>query len=464
MSRNFYTYLIAILVVIAVGIWIVLPINHGVNFGAINKTLDSQLGLDLRGGMRVLLEVPEGTTVTSQNLEGARKILENRANGLGVSEVTFQIAGDRRIVGEFPGLTNTEEVIAALKQTGQLYFVHLGSQDNWLPEGTEINVDASMVGQPLETILASAANSATLSTDTVSTSTVPTYPAILTGASLDTGKITVSLNETGQYYVGFELNAEGAKVFADYTTAHQGEILAIVLDNRVVSAPRVNGPITEGKGIIEGNFTAESANQLAVQLRYGSLPVPFEIVESNVIGPSLGQDSLNKSLVAGIAGLIIVMLFMAIYYRLPGVAADLAILTFALITLAIYRSIPVTLTLPGIAGFLLSIGSALDANILMFERLKEELRAGRTLETALSLSWKRAWPSIFDSNVATLITCAILFWFGSAFGASQVKGFALTLAMGVFISVFCAFMVTRTFLRLGTNFFKPSNLEKWFGI
>jgi preprotein translocase subunit SecD len=216
--------------------------------------------------------------------------------------------------------------------------------------------------------------------------------------------------------------------------------------------------------MIEGNFTVDSANALAIQLRYGSLPVPLKVVESRIIGPTLGEDSLNKSLIAGIIGLVIVILFMAIYYRLPGLVADIALIVFALLTFALYKVIPITLTLPGIAGLLLSTGSALDANILIFERLKEELLAGRTLKQAVQLAWNRAWPSIRDSNIATIITCVILFWFGSSFGASIVKGFAVTLILGVGVSLFCALLVTRTLLAIVIDWIKPTNYSRWFGL
>ena len=216
--------------------------------------------------------------------------------------------------------------------------------------------------------------------------------------------------------------------------------------------------------MISGAFTLESANNLAVQLRYGSLPIPLKVVETRTIGPSLGQDSLQKSLVALLIGFIVVILFMAVYYRLPGVLADVSIIIYAIVTFSIFRYVPVTLTLPGIAGFMLSTGSALDANILIFERLKEELRAGRKLNQAVDIAWKRAWPSIRDSNIATLITCGILFWFGSAFGATIVKGFSLTLAIGVVISLFTAIVVTRTFMNLVMAYIQDKNYSRWFGI
>ena len=240
--------------------------------------------------------------------------------------------------------------------------------------------------------------------------------------------------------------------------------MAIVLDKKVVSVPRINQAITDGKGVISGNFTIETANDLAVQLRYGSLPIPLRVATSQTIGPTLGQDSLQKSLIAGIIGVTIVVLYMALYYRLPGLVADAALLVYALITLAIFKFIPITLTLPGIAGFVLSIGVAVDANILIFERLKEELRGGKPLRQAIDAGWSRAWPSIRDSNISTLITCVILFWFGNTFGASIVKGFSLTLAIGVTVSMFTAIVVSRTFLHLILDNVNFAEHLKMFGV
>ncbi len=468
MNKNVVRIFI-ILVLLALVIWVNLPNNPGIKIGDFSRSLDTVLGLDLQGGMQVLLEadLPAGTDVNTEDLQNAQTILENRSNGLGVSEVVFQVAGNRRIVGEFPGLTNTEEVIAVLKETGQLEFVDMG--DTVLAPGTSILTD---VGQAASDATETAATtepavpteSATESALTDQENlTGKIWHTVMTGDQLKT--INVTQDQIGQYVVQFELKDEGAKVFKEYTTANVGKVLAIVLDKKIISTPTIENPITDGAGIITGNFTFESANNLAVQLRYGSLPIPFKVVESRVIGPTLGQDSLQKSITAGIIGVIIVALFMTIYYRLPGFIAILSIVTYGLITLALFKLIPVTLTLPGIAGVLLSTGGALDANILIFERLKEELRSGRNLLQAVELSWKRAWSSIRDSNFATLITSGILFWFGSAYGASTVKGFALTLAIGVAVSLFCAIVVTRTLLSLAMGFFKaPENHLKWFGI
>jgi len=446
MNRR-YLFLIVILLVVILGVWINLPTNPGLKIGNFERTLETQLGLDLRGGVQVLLEadLPETTEVDAQSLQDAVQILENRTNALGVSENLFQAAGTRRIVGEFPGLTNPDDVIATIQETGQLEFVDMGTAP--LPEGTVIKTD---FGQ-----------AETAPAPTSENSEDQIYHTVMTGTLINS--VAVTRDATGKYVVNFELKPEGRDIFAEFTASHVNQYLAIVLDKTVVSTPVISTAITEGSGIIEGNFTNESANALAIQLRYGSLPIPLKVVETRVIGPTLGADSLNKSLIAGLVGFLIVIAFMAIYYRLPGLVANVAILIFALITLSVYKLIPVTLTLPGIAGFLLSTGTALDANILIFERLREELRAGRNVKTAIQLGWQRAWPSIRDSNIAAIITCAILFWFGSQFGATVVRGFAVTLFLGVLISLFTAIVVTRSLLNLVTDFVDPAKHSKWFG-
>ncbi len=481
MNRN-YRLLILVLVVWALVIWAVLPNNPGIHIGNFNRTMETQLGLDLRGGMRVLLQVdvPEGTTVTAQELSDAKQILLSRSNALGVSEVNFQTSGTNRIVGEFPGLTDTSEVVASLKQVGQLAFVPMGS--TFLQAGTKVNVDytdvlarqaaASSTGTPAATEAATATATATATeaatpeatatpaADGTTTTEVPTYKALLTGTGLTS--VNVAVNNLGKYYISFEMDPDAAAVFGTYTSQHVNDYLSIVLDGTVIESPQVNSAITDGKGIIEGNFTADTANQLAVQLRYGALPVPLKVVETEAVGATLGQDSVNKSVLAGIIGLAMVMVLMIYFYRLPGVIADIALIMYTMTSFALFKIIPVTLTLPGIAGFVLSIGVAVDANILIFERMKEEMRAGRVLRQAIDLGWSRAWPSIRDSNISTLITCLILFIFGSQFGATIVMGFAVTLALGVLVSLFTAIVATRTFLHLVLDNLKFAEHPRWF--
>ncbi len=462
MNRR-YVNLILILILLVIAVYI----DSGGVVPFLNKSLPTKQGLDLQGGIQALLEVdlPATSEVTAQQMADARQIIENRVNGLGVSETSVQIAGDRRLIVEIPGETNPQEVFNTLKGTGLLEFVDLG--DTNLAVGTLIQTDyAGNAGSASPTAIpATPTAAATPASGTPAATATPAkiWHTVLTGDQLSA--VGVTTGQLGDIEISFELKSEGAKTFATYTSNNVGKYLAIVLDKRILSNPTINSAITEGQGVIQGQFTQDEANSLAVQMRYGSLPVPLKVVESKVIGPSLGKESLNKSILAGIIGLIVVTLFMILYYRFPGFIAVLSIATFALLTLAIFNIIGVTLTLPGIAGLLLSTGSALDSNILIFERMKEELRNGRTLGQAVELGWKRAWPSIRDSNLATIITSGILFWFGSTFGATIVKGFAVTLALGVFVSLFCSIIVTRTFLSLSLQFFRnPAEKLRWFGL
>lgn len=456
MDRRYINFILILLLVAAI-VWVDLPRaegSTGIKIGTFERSLNPVLGLDLRGGMQVLLAPKAGTTADAQSLQDTAKILESRANGLGVSEVVFQVAGSKYILGEFPGLTNTDEVIASVKQTGLLEFVETGTV--YLPTGTAVNTDH---GQTPVT-----PDPAVVPTVDGELNVVPAdyvWHSVMTGSDIDT--VEVSAADLGGFSVDFTLTDAGKTIFKDFTSVNQNKYLAIVLDGKVISCPEITGVIDSGQGQISGGFTSETANNLAITLRYGRLSVPVEVVESRIVGPSLGADSLEKSLLAGLIGFIVVALFMTIYYRLPGFVAVLAVLIFAGLNFAIYKMLPVTLSLPGIAGFLLSMGSALDANILIFERVKEELRNGRTLKQAIDLGWKRAWPSIRDSNIATIITSVILFWFGSAFGASIVKGFALTLFIGVAVSLFTAIVVTRNFLSIVIGFIKPDRHQKWFG-
>lgn len=459
--QRYQINLIIIVVIVALALLVIFPLesHSGIHFAGINKDIGTRLGLDLVGGIQALLEadLPADTAIEADAMTTATRIVENRVNGLGVNEAVVQQAADRRILVELPGETDPERALAVIKETGLLEFVDFSNL-------SDTEIQALLAAQaPIQTDFGQSSTTETSATGTM-TSTVDTrvFPTVMTGAALKSAQATVS--ELGEYQVAFELTSEGADTFREFTRAHIGDVLAIVLDKQIISAPVIQNEIPDGQGLISGSFDAEGANSLAVQLRYGSLPIPLTVVSTRSIGPTLGQDSLQKSLVAGLIGFTIVFLFMGIYYRMPGVVADISIIIYALIAFALFRFIPVTLTLAGVAGFLLSTGSALDANILIFERFKEELRAGRTLSQALNLGWQRAWPSIRDSNVATLITCAILFWFGSAFGATIVKGFSLTLFVGVLISLFTALFVSRSLLEAALNIFKPKNYSKWFGL
>lgn len=451
-----YRTIILIVIILAAAIWIALPNNPGINipFLEIQRTIKTHLGLDLVGGVQVLLEAnpPEGTDITAEAMSTAQKIVENRVNGLGVSEASVQAVGSRRILVELPGIDDPQQAIDTLKGTGMLEFIDMSS----------ITQDQAytLIGLPIKTTYSQPVATEVLTPTTSLLDQV--WVTAMTGSIIKTA--FASADQLGNYQVDITFTDTGGTQFASYTASHVGTVLGIVLDGVLISAPSISQAIDQGQAYISGSFDYDSANQLAVQLRYGALPIPLKVVETRAIGPSLGQDSLQKSLVAGGIGAIIVLLFMLLYYRLPGFVAALALLIYGVITFALYRFIPVTLTLPGIAGFLLSTGSALDANILIFERMKEELRNGRTLNQAIQQGWQRAWPSIRDSNISTLLICAILAYFGSQSGATIVIGFAFTLAVGVLVSLFTALLVTRTLLDLVLNALKPTDLSKWFGI
>jgi preprotein translocase subunit SecD len=451
MIRNLPNRIALIVVILALALWIDLSseiniTNPLTDLPMFSRNVTPRLGLDLQGGLQVLLEadLPENAQIDAAQMEIARNIVQQRTDALGVNENVIQIAGDRRIVGEFPGLEDTESVLETIQQTGLLEFVDTG---DFSPEpGTILTTDYNPSGEPV------AAAEGEL-----------VFHTVMTGAELSSVTVTPDVLGTS-YVISFVLKSNGSKVFAEHTAANIGKFLTIILDKQVISSPIINDAIIGGEGSISGGFTAESANAFAVQLRYGSLPVPLKIVETRIIGPTLGADSLNKSLVAGLIGMVIVILFMIIYYRLPGIVAVVSIFIYATIVFAIFKWFHFTLTLPGIAGFMLSTGTALDSNILIFERMKEELRNGRSLIQAMDLGWSRAWSSIRDSNLAAIITSVILFWFGSTFGATIVKGFSLTLALGVIISLFTAIYVTRTLLAVTLKSFKPQNFERWFGL
>jgi preprotein translocase subunit SecD len=453
--RRTWWVLVAIISLIVFAAWVNLPNNPGIYFQLgsfkIERDISVHRGLDLIGGMQVTLQadVPPGTSVDSDTMQAARSIIENRINALGVSEPQIQLQPEtNRILVELPGVSNPEDAIRSFRETGLLEFVATGFTH--MPEGTVIT-----------TSLGGPADSEAQPAEATDPAQPQAYETILTGRDLKSA--TVAFDDFGRPIIHFELQPEGAQIFAEHTRDHIGQFLTITMDKTVVSSPSIRGAIPEGRGIIEGNFTLEEANRIVLQLKYGALPVPLKIVENRTVGPTLGQDSVNKSLIAGSIGLALVMFFMLAYYRFPGVIAVVALSSYALLAFALFKLIPVVLTLAGIAGFILSIGMAVDANILIFERTKEELRTGKTVGAAIEAGFKRAWTSIWDSNVSTLITCAILFWFGSQFGASVIRGFALTLAIGVIISMFTAITLTRTLLRVMQVQVarRPALAERW---
>jgi protein-export membrane protein SecD len=473
-DRNF-TWFVVIIVLTLVTLWVNLPIKHSQRINDLllwqpqeskdynrntgTDPLRIRQGLDLQGGIQILLQAVPVQSETAETEEEAqdqwtasvhtaRNIIERRVNGLGLAEALVQTQGEDRIVVELPGIDDPELAISTIKETGLLEFVDTGM--TWLAPDTPIQTTYSQITSTLPLT-----DSEGISPTTPLFPQTPRYETVFTGRDLR--RVGLSSNQlTGEYLVSFEMQPEAAQKFAEYTSSHIGQYLTIVLDGVVISSPSIEGPITQGAGQISGNFTRQSAANLVVQLQYGALPVPLEVESQRSIGATLGAESVEKSVTAGVIGLITVLLFMIVYYRVPGALASAALLIYALLNLTAFRLIPVTLTLPGITGFLLSTGMAVDANILIFERMKEELRRGRSLYNSIEAGFDRAWTSIRDSNISTLIICAILYWLGSGFdilglelvGAPAVKGFAITLAIGVLISMFTAVTVTRTFLRL----------------
>ncbi len=385
-------------------------------------------GLDLAGGTSVILRANMNHISQDQRdsaLNAAKLVLDRRVNAFGVTEPTIQTArvgNDYRLIVDLPGI-NVNQAISLIGTTAQLSFWEEGASGSG--KLRDVNTLPFGVIQ-------------TLGPDAKETS--------LTGKDLQKASVQFDA-QTGAPDVQLTFTSEGTKKFADITSRNIGKPVDIVLDNAVVSNPVVQTAILNGSAVINGNFTTDQANALATELQAGALPVPLTVLQQQSIGATLGQSSLAKSLFAGILGFLIIVIFMCLLYNDLGVIASFALLIYTLLVLAIFKIIPVTLTLAGIAGFILSIGMAVDANILIFERSKEEVRQGRAKLSAIELGFSRAWPSIRDSNISTLITSFILYQFGTG----TVKGFALTLAIGVLISMFSAIIVTRTFLRLFTK-------------
>ncbi len=433
MRRGTLTLLFFI-ILLAVGasyvvFWPTTDLKTGHTYRGVPNPFAFKQGLDLQGGVRVLL-VPSGDkNPTQDEINNTRTQIENRVNGgLGVNEPSIRVQqtdGKYSIAVELPGLNggNQQQQIATLLKSGNLEFWDTGQTS--VPEGSAFD--------PAQYVQSNGGPN-----------------ALFTGKDLDPNGLSVGQNQqtggTG-YVINFAMQGAAYGRLGDFTKAHVGDYLTVTLDRAVISSPRINSQLP-GSGIIEGRFTLDQATQLVNVLKYGALPVPLKIASQETISPTLGQDAINKSILAATIGLSIVVLFMLLYYRLPGILADVALVLYALFTLALFKIVAVTLTLAGIAGFVLSIGMAVDANILIFERVKEELRAGRLLSSAIDIGWRRAWPSIRDSNISTLITCAVLFFFGTNFSASIIVGFATTLFLGVVVSMFTAVVVTRTFLNL----------------
>jgi protein-export membrane protein SecD len=381
-------------------------------------------GLDLVGGTELVYRADTSRVSDAQGAMAALKdVIERRVNIFGVSEPLVQTeqagllsgSADNRLIVELPGVTDIEEAKTLIGQTPTLEF------RLFRPEA--------------QALLASSTDPNGLSLDQLF------YPAELTGGYLQHAQVEFN-GQTAAPVVGLQFTKEGGDLFAKITKENVGKPLAVILDGQVLSAPVIQGEITGGQAQITGNFTAEEAKKLVQNLNYGALPVPIALASSQTIGASLGESALAAGVRAGLIGFLALALFLILWYRLPGLIASVALAIYVVISLSLFKMIPVTLTAAGIAGFILSIGMAVDANVLIFERTKEELKKGKSINDSLHEGFHRAWLSIRDSNISSIITALVLFWLGT----SAVKGFALTLGLGVVVSMFTAITVSRTFL------------------
>ncbi|MEB3285332.1 MAG: protein translocase subunit SecD [Candidatus Sericytochromatia bacterium] len=411
-----------------------------------------KLGLDIQGGMHLVLQAQathDIKVITPDVMSAAIAVVRARVDGLGVAEPLIQPKGADQIIVDLPGISDKDEALRILGKTAILTF---RARKGDFPEGKPAP-QVSAATKPSE------APGGSVSTPSPSPTTKPSDEWLLTGVE---GRMVrnARVEPLGtSWAVTADFDSEGKRIIADVSRKLLGKPMAIFLDNQLISAPIVQTELNSGNIQITGNFDAKAANELMIVLRAGSLPVPLEVVENRSVDASLGAESVRASILAGIVGFVLVVLFMVAYYGIPGVIANIALVIYGLLVLAVFKMIPITLTVPGIAGFILSLGMAVDANILIFERTREELKNGRTIYAAVEIGFKRAFSAIFDSNITTLLSCAVLFYFGTGL----VKGFALTLAIGVGVSMFTAITATRNLLHWVLNH-RSFKSPKLFGV
>ena len=404
-------------------VWVVIAVI-AVGYFLIKGGKDFVLGLDLAGGSALTYKIdtssiPKGTDV-AESVSSLRDVIERRVNLFGVREPTVttsysRLASEYRLIVELPGITDVQAAEKMIGETPVLDFRVLKKSST--KNGT---------------------SSIALITDY--------EPTLLTGRFLE--KATLEFNQTtNRPSIGLAFNAEGSKLFAEITKAHIGEQVGIFLDGAPISAPTVNEEITGGKAVITGTFTIDEARTLVGRLNSGALPLPISLAGTTIVGPTLGTSATSAGVKAGLIGFILVVIFMIVWYRLPGIMASLALIAYSTMMLALFKYIPVTLTSAGIAGFIISVGLAVDANVLTFERMKEEIRNGKGLLDAVEVGFARAWTSIRDSHIAAIIVSIILFWMGT----SVVKGFAFTFFLGAVVSLISAQLITRVFMRAIAN-------------
>ncbi len=396
------------------------------------------LGLDLQGGMSLVIEAKDtaATKVDDNAMQGVISVIRNRIDGLGVSEPLIALKGKRQVVVELPGIKDPEHAIRLIGETAMMEFV----EAEWLPGNA-----ASISTQDLQLLGGEGARIEKYVVKDPQGNVIRETPIILKKTALTGNDLKwagPSVDQYGKPVVSIEFSALGATKFANVTGANVGKPLAILLDGKIISAPNISEPILGGKAQISGSFTPTDVQDLVIKLKAGSLPVPVEIVEKKEVGPTLGRDSINKSIKAGIIGFILVTIFMLVVYRYLGLMAIVALVFYVFFNLAALCVLHVTLTLPGIAGIILGLGMAVDANVLIFERYKDELRAGNSVMNSLETGFQRAMVTIVDSNVTTLITAFVLFWFGTG----TIKGFAVTLSVGIIISMITALYLSKFLL------------------
>ena len=429
MHRRTYLWLLFIVVLAAGAIFVDLPKTPGIHIAGYNNSLAINEGLDLRGGVQITMEASCPTGQTHCDIPQQMGAIIDNINrriqqGLNTTDAVVRQEGTKRILIQLPDLQNETQALTLLGTTGEMNIIDTGT--------TQLPVGTNVTGQTCTTTCASGQ-----------------YKIVFTGAELNPNSISATIDSSSnQPVVQFEFQGNAKSAFATYTGSNVGNFLTITLDNKVIESATIQSQITGIGEISGGNMKIADAQSLASLLKYGALPLPLHVIDDSQVAPTLGQAALTSSWIAGIIGLGLVMLFMLFYYRLPGLIADLALCLYALFLFGVIKLLGIPLSLPAIAATVLTIGMAVDANVLIFERIKEELRAGRTMSSAIDLGFKRAWPSIRDSNASTLITCVILYWFGNNYGATLIVGFATSLAVGVLISLFTAVTVTRTFLHL----------------
>ncbi len=428
-KRKILLNFILIILLAATAAYIVYPKNQGIQIQdyGINyyNELKFHLGLDLQGGTHLvyqsdLSQIEENEKSTA--LEGVRDVIERRVNAFGVSEPIVQTTQKDRIIVELAGVKDVNQAIKMIGETPLLEFKEEMTEEekNSLREQFK---DSNIPEEYLTQFFYKGTD--------------------LGGKQLDRADVIFNPN-TYEPEVQLQFNGEGKKLFGEMTKRNVGKKVAIYLDGMPISIPVVNEPITDGKAVISGNFAIDEAKTLVQRLNAGALPVPIKLISQQTVDASLGKDSIEKSIIAAFVGFVLLSLFMIIYYRIQGILAVVALVVYALLVLSMFKLISITLTLSGIAGFILSIGMAVDANVLIFERIKEEIRKGKPVVIAIEEGFARAWSSIFDSNVSTIITCIILAYFGT----SIIEGFAITLGIGVILSMFSAMFITKTLLKV----------------